>query len=246
MNELRFDGRTVVITGAGRGVGRSHALLFAARGANVVVADLGGNLDGSGSSSDPADEVVKEIEAAGGYAHRVLRLGRRRGRRGVDRPGGRRQLRRRRRRREQRGDRRPARMGRRPHPRGLPQDGRGAPPRNCVRHQGRVAAHAGRGLRADREHHVGGHARHGPEELELRLGEGCRPRLHAHIGAGRGSARHPGQRRRAACEHPHGHAGDPGAHVRPSCGDVRGYDDTVRSRSRVAGGGVPRARVVRS
>jgi NAD(P)-dependent dehydrogenase (short-subunit alcohol dehydrogenase family) len=68
MSELRFDERTVVVTGAGRGVGRCHALLFAARGARVVVADLGGNLDGSGSSNDPADEVVKEIEAAGGTA----------------------------------------------------------------------------------------------------------------------------------------------------------------------------------
>jgi NAD(P)-dependent dehydrogenase (short-subunit alcohol dehydrogenase family) len=68
MKELRFDGRAVIVTGAGRGVGRNHALLLAARGARVVVADLGGELDGRGSSSDPADQVVKEIESAGGEA----------------------------------------------------------------------------------------------------------------------------------------------------------------------------------
>ncbi|NOQ98936.1 MULTISPECIES: SDR family oxidoreductase [Mycolicibacterium] len=63
-----LNGRVAVITGAGRGIGREHALLFASQGASVVVNDLGGSNAGEGSDSGPAHEVVAEIEAAGGRA----------------------------------------------------------------------------------------------------------------------------------------------------------------------------------
>jgi NAD(P)-dependent dehydrogenase (short-subunit alcohol dehydrogenase family) len=63
-----LEGRIAIITGAGRGIGREHALLFASEGAKVVVNDLGGSVDGSGDDRSAAQQVVDEIKAAGGEA----------------------------------------------------------------------------------------------------------------------------------------------------------------------------------
>jgi NAD(P)-dependent dehydrogenase (short-subunit alcohol dehydrogenase family) len=68
MTELRFDGRVAVITGAGRGLGRSYALLLASRGAKVVVNDIGVTRYGADPDAGPAQDVVNEIKAAGGEA----------------------------------------------------------------------------------------------------------------------------------------------------------------------------------
>jgi NAD(P)-dependent dehydrogenase (short-subunit alcohol dehydrogenase family) len=68
MSEVRFDDRVAIVTGAGGGLGRAHALLLASRGAKVVVNDLGGARDGTGAGSAMADKIVEEIRAAGGEA----------------------------------------------------------------------------------------------------------------------------------------------------------------------------------
>ncbi|MCG8381706.1 MAG: SDR family oxidoreductase [Gammaproteobacteria bacterium] len=69
-SELRYDDKVAIVTGSGGGLGRSHALLLASRGAKVVVNDLGGDMAGreAGGSARPADKVVEEIKAAGGDA----------------------------------------------------------------------------------------------------------------------------------------------------------------------------------
>src|SRR5262245_32434041 len=68
MTDIVYGGKVAIVTGAGGGLGRCHALTLAERGAKVVVNDRGGNADGTGAGSSMADQVVKEIEAAGGEA----------------------------------------------------------------------------------------------------------------------------------------------------------------------------------
>ena len=78
MPDLRFDDRVAVVTGGGRGLGRAYALLLASQGAKVIVNDPGGSIDGDGTDAGPAEEVVREITAAGGDGRGQHRIGRHR------------------------------------------------------------------------------------------------------------------------------------------------------------------------
>ena len=78
MDEMRFDGRSVIVTGGGRGYGRSHAKLLASRGARVVVADYGVNLDGSGSSPGPPSWLPRRSRPQVEKPWRALQTSRRR------------------------------------------------------------------------------------------------------------------------------------------------------------------------
>ncbi len=89
-----LDGRVAIITGAGRGLGREHALLFASEGAKVVVNDLGGDMHGEGGDPSAAMQVVEEIKAAGRRGRRQRRERRRLGRRAAAGATGRRHVRR--------------------------------------------------------------------------------------------------------------------------------------------------------
>ena len=157
MADLGFDGKVAIITGAGGGLGRSHALDLAQRGALLVINDLGGAADGTGHSETAAQKVVDEIKAAGGEAVANYDSVATPEGGASDREDRRRHLRQGRHHHQQR--RHPPRHVVQEHDARPGEPGaRRAPPRRLLRHPAGVAAHARPGLRPHRQHQLGGRA----------------------------------------------------------------------------------------
>ncbi len=233
-----LDGRVAIITGAGRGIGREHALLFAAEGAKVVVNDLGGAADGTGQDVSPAQQVVDEIEAMGGEAvangDNVAELG------GWPTTDQRRDrgVRRSRHPREQR--RHPARPGARQHDRGGVGRRRRRPPEGPLRAEpvgGGVLARADQGRRREAPEHgphvvdVGAVLQPGPDQLRRRqVG-------HRHVQPdrreGAGALRREVELHRTGGAHPP-HRGDagPGRHRQGARGGETSSTSGTRPTSR--------------
>ena len=209
MDELRFDDTTVIITGAGRGLGREYALLFAERGANVVVNDLGVAITDTGDggeapATNPADEVVAEITAAGGRAvanHDTIATTEGGEAIVADRP---RHLRSGRRGRQQRRPGAPAplrRLSRRAHR----HRDRHPAARHAEREPTGVEGHGGRGGRAHRQRGLGRGVQRRAGRARVRDGQDGRGRAHpADVGRGR-TGGHRRQRRRPLRQDPPRH-----------------------------------------
>ena len=226
----RFDGRVAVVTGAGRGIGRAHAMLLAERGASVVVNDLGGSMAGVGADAGPAESVAAQIVAARGHGDRrwPRRVDGRRGR-GAHRRGA----------RALRAHRHPHQQ-RRHHPLGRAARRRRRQPRaasrrarrRLVQHRPRrLAALRRAGVRPHRHDHVLRRFRAAGEPV-VRRGQGrChrpdpQPRR-------RGSQQgHQGQRARPGSDDAHGRAGRGRGDARPAHG----------ARTRRPDGSIPRPR----